>query len=633
MEGKTAEVFISYKAEDRARVHPLVAALEAEGFSVWWDTHIGGGVHWRDDIQEHLDGAKCVIVVWTKRSVGAEGDFVRDEAAYAKRRGIYLPVRFDAVELPLGFREVQAISLKGWHGDRSDPRFIDLDHAVRECITGERLDRHQAQHPTGISRRAAIVGGIGVGAIAIVGAGGWLLFRPAPANANRIAVMDFDNLSGDPSQAYFSEGIAEELRSSLSGIGMQVIGRTSSEAVKSLDTKVAASKLGVANIVTGSVRRSPETIRIEAQLVGGSDGVERWAQRYDRAPGDSIKIQTDIAESVARALSIALGNAGRAALSIGGTTNAAAQDLVLKVAQDDSDSEADVDRKLALLNAAIALDPNYAEAYARKANAIMFKAELAKTAEATQRNLHEALSTVNHAIILAPNLAYAYLARAYIYADRLQLGQTLADAERSMSLPGGNARTLSSYAAILSSFGRFQEAFQLSARAIALDPLNGTIYLNRSGVLFNARHFSEAADSARRSLQLSPNLRASRGELVIALMFEGKIAEAEAENRKLTEESGRSFNTAMIAARSGRQSQALDQLKALRARWGDNAHYGYAQLYAQVGMIADAFNELELAWKFRDTTLGWCLVDPFLDPLRRDPRLALIQRKLGFPGT
>jgi len=69
----TTDVFVSYKAEDRARVRPLVAALEAEGFSVWWDTHIGGGDHWREDIQEHLDAAKCVIVVWTKRSVGREG--------------------------------------------------------------------------------------------------------------------------------------------------------------------------------------------------------------------------------------------------------------------------------------------------------------------------------------------------------------------------------------------------------------------------------------------------------------------------------------------------------------------------------------------------------------------------------
>ena len=107
--------------------------------------------------------------------------------------------------------------------------------------------------------------------------------------------------------------MAEELRSALSRIGLQVIGRNSCDAVKDLDIKTAAAKLDVANILTGSVRRSPETIRVNAQLVSGSDGVERWAQSYDRAPGDAIKIQSDIAANVAQALSIALGQAGRAA--------------------------------------------------------------------------------------------------------------------------------------------------------------------------------------------------------------------------------------------------------------------------------------------------------------------------------
>jgi serine/threonine-protein kinase len=101
------DVFVSYKAEDRARLLPLVDALEAEGFTVWWDTHIGGGAHWREDIQEHLDAAKCVIVAWTKRSVGPGGDFVRDEANRARKRGAYLPVRLDAAEPPLGFGEVR----------------------------------------------------------------------------------------------------------------------------------------------------------------------------------------------------------------------------------------------------------------------------------------------------------------------------------------------------------------------------------------------------------------------------------------------------------------------------------------------------------------------------------------------
>lgn len=157
MTSSAADVFVSYKAEDRRRVEPLVAALEAEGFSVWWDAHIGGGTHWREDIQDHLDAAKCVMVAWTKRSVGHDGDFVRDEATRARKRGTYLPVRLEAVEPPLGFGEVQALSLHGWKGDRTDPRFRAVADAVRSRITGKDV-AHDPAHfaEPRVSRRAVV---------------------------------------------------------------------------------------------------------------------------------------------------------------------------------------------------------------------------------------------------------------------------------------------------------------------------------------------------------------------------------------------------------------------------------------------------------------------------------------------
>jgi TolB-like protein len=100
-------------------------------------------------------------------------------------------------------------------------------------------------------------------------------------------VLPFANLSGDPKQAYFSDGIAEELRSALARpAGLKVVGRTSSEAVRNEDAETAANKLGVPNILTGSVRQSPETVRVSAQLIDGKNGIERWSQNYDRSPGD-----------------------------------------------------------------------------------------------------------------------------------------------------------------------------------------------------------------------------------------------------------------------------------------------------------------------------------------------------------
>lgn len=175
---RTTDVFVSYKAEDRARLLPLVSALEAEGFSVWWDSHIGAGARWREDIEEHLDAAKCVIVAWSKRSVGPTGDFVRDEASRAQRRGVYLPIRLDPVEPPLGFGEVQAISLRGWKGDRPDPSFQALAEIVHRRIAGEDIAHVKlTRDRPGVSRRAIVAGG--ASAIALAAGGAFLLHREA----------------------------------------------------------------------------------------------------------------------------------------------------------------------------------------------------------------------------------------------------------------------------------------------------------------------------------------------------------------------------------------------------------------------------------------------------------------------
>jgi hypothetical protein len=130
------DVFLSYKREDAVRVMRLVRALEATGLSVWWDRGLAGGENWREQIQAALDAARCVIVVWTHDSVGPEGDFVRDEAGQAKRRGKLVPVRLDRVDPPLGFGELQAIDLMGWKGSLRDPFFEDLRSAVDAKLEG-----------------------------------------------------------------------------------------------------------------------------------------------------------------------------------------------------------------------------------------------------------------------------------------------------------------------------------------------------------------------------------------------------------------------------------------------------------------------------------------------------------------
>lgn len=167
-----ADVFISYKAEDRRRIQPLVDALEADGFSIWWDAHLGAGVEWRDRIAAELESAKCVVVAWSRQSVAPEGRFVRDEASRALRRGVYIPINIDPVEPPLGFGETQALPLIGWKGRRSDAAYQVLRTAVAAMVRGDRGASVGADPPPR-SRRAVLAAGA-ASVVALAGGAAWL---------------------------------------------------------------------------------------------------------------------------------------------------------------------------------------------------------------------------------------------------------------------------------------------------------------------------------------------------------------------------------------------------------------------------------------------------------------------------
>jgi TolB-like protein/Tfp pilus assembly protein PilF len=629
-----SDIFVSYKAEDRNRVRPLVEALEADGLSVWWDAHIGGGDEWRETIARHLDDAKCVIVVWSKRSIGPDGRFVRDEAARAARRHAYLPVRIDKVDPPLGFGETQALPLNGWKGNRIDQRYLAVRNAARSMI-GLEPDTGDHAHPSGVGRRPLLVGG----AAAFVGAGigGWLLLKPDEAKANSIAVLPFANLSGDPAQGYFSDGMAEELRSALSRIaGLQVVARTSSEMLRDADAKTAARKLGVEHVVSGSVRRSQSMIRVNAQLIDGTDGLERWSETFDRSAGDVLEIQSSIAQSVAQALSIRLAGKDREILTLGGTRNPAAQDLFFQARPERiADTETALRQGVALLDAAIALDPNFADAHATKAIRLSVLAgTYALSSAESHRGQALALASANQAISIAPQFARGYAARALIHVNQLDIGEALADLVKADALPGSEAETLRNYATVLDLSRRPEEALRMSARATKLDPLNPVSFETQAVALYHARRYADAVATARRSLQLSPERQRARSFLANALLALNKTAEADAEYRKLDPaDYRRLLGQAVMAARAGDRAAAMTHLRAMQQRYGDSAHFQYGEIYAQLGSGDQAISELQSALAKRDPGMSRIGVDPFLDPLRRDPRFRAIESKLNFPRS
>jgi serine/threonine-protein kinase len=456
--------------------------------------------------------------------------------------------------------------------------------------------------------------------------------------SGRIAVLPFDNLSGDPNQAYFAEGIAEELRSALARIGLQVIGRASSEAVRDLDTKAAAAKLGVANILTGSVRRSPQLVRISAQLVSGTDGVERWQQSYDRAEGDEIKIQTDIAASVARSLSIALGGIGKAALTLGGTTDSAAQDLFLRAAalKANDTSENALREAVQLLDAAIARDPQYANAYRMKSGMLeLLATSYTKGAAQMTKVLDEAEAAAKRSIVLAPKLGAGYAQVALIEQDRFNFPSAFRYIRRALAFSPDDPLVLPSAMYITWYIGgNPRKALTLADRVVQLDPLAASSYSRRAGVLIDVRQYAEAIRSAQKSLQLAPGREWPHQLIGDSLLLMNRLEEARAEYANVT--AGDVFRLrgeAVIAARSGDMA-AVDQfLSQIHEAFADAATFQYAQIYAQVHDNDRAFAALDKGFDVKDPGVTGVRTDPFLDPIRNDRRYAGFLKRLDFPTS
>ena len=632
-----ADVFVSYKAEDRRRVKLLVEALERDGRSVWWDARIGGGAAWRESIEAELDSAQCVLVVWSLQAVGPGGSFVRDEASRALERGVYLPVKIDAVRPPLGFGERQALALTRWKGDRSDPGYLALLDAIGAMRGAERVSNITRVRRLAFTRRQSVGAAVATGAL-VAGGAGWYFLRPQSQDPlASVAVLPFANLSGDASQDYFSAGIAEELRSALGRVGgIKVAGRISSEAVRDLDAESAARKLGVASILSGSVRRTSATIRVTAQLLDGRTGLERWSQTYDRRPGDVLQIQSDIARNVADSLVAALRTVSRAALAIGGTVNAAAQDLYMQAAQKlrMSDSRETAEGVVALADAAIRLDPAFAAVHALKSlalNSLLIRRAGRADYPAT---FSRSAGVARHAISLAPQLAAAHLALARSLLFQVRLGEALAEFHKVPDLLNADVATLASYAEVLSRVGNHRSAIDVARRAVTLDPLNPEAFARLALVLFFARDYASALVAARKGSALAPDNSLARAAIGHSLLQLGKFEEALSEYSKARPDELRRLSGEAIAlARLGQRGRSDAVVQRMEVIYGADQNFVFAETYAMRGDIERAFEKLQAAWATREPFLYSLRVMPFLDPLRSDRRFDLLLREMNFPPS
>ncbi|MCZ6871186.1 MAG: TIR domain-containing protein [Gammaproteobacteria bacterium] len=309
-----ADVFISYSSEDRDRLAPLAAVLEQAGYSIWWDQQLRGGAVYSDEIEKELLVAKAVIVAWSKQSVASR--WVKDEAAHASTHDKLIPICLDDVNLPIGFGQFHKIDFARWDGAPDAPEVQRLLESLANVID-EGVVRRSVQLGESSTARApgprrtgllASVIGLGIAAMLIYALMEFLPLDsdsvPVPRDPS-VAVLPFANLSGDPEQVFFSDGISDEIIGLLAQVdGLRVTARTSAFLFRdgSVDVREIGTALGVAHVLEGSVRRAGDQLRITAQLVDTRSGSAVWGQTFDRTTGDVFAIQEDVAAAVLDAM-------------------------------------------------------------------------------------------------------------------------------------------------------------------------------------------------------------------------------------------------------------------------------------------------------------------------------------------
>ena len=368
------DIFLSYSREDQATARRFAEGLQREGFDVWWDQSLRSGESYDEVTEQALKGARAVVVLWSKTSVASR--WVRAEATIADRAGTLVPVMIEPCERPVMFELRQSADLSGWQG-ANDTRWSAFVDDLRHRLQRPQVPGAEALPVRATSSRRTAAVGFGLIALAVLLAGAWWMHahRAADAPAQRasdspptaerpvtLAVLPFANLSSDPEQEFFADGLTEELVNSLARIdGLQVTSRTSAFYFKGRNEELRAigEKLGVEHLLEGSVRRNGDVLRITAQLVKAKDGFHLWSQTYDRSQQDLFNLQEDIARNVAKALEVALG-VGDIGQRPGLTRDVEAYQLFWQADALEGASDArSLARQAQLLEEAVARDPDF----------------------------------------------------------------------------------------------------------------------------------------------------------------------------------------------------------------------------------------------------------------------------------
>jgi TolB-like protein/Tfp pilus assembly protein PilF len=446
-----------------------------------------------------------------------------------------------------------------------------------------------------------------------------------------IAVLPFDNLSRDPDNAYFVEGIQDEILTRLAKIAdLKVIARSSTQRFQNKgDLPQIARQLGVAHLLEGSVQKVNDQVRVNVQLIKAANEAHLWADTFDRKLTDIFAVESEIAKTIADTLQARLSGAEKTALSKRPTENPEAHELYLKGRHFwNRRTEADLNKALEYFQQAIQKDPSYALAYAGLADSYSVLPNY--TDSAPKQYIDKAIPAARRAVELDDSLAEAHAALANAIGADLQLVACEAEFKRAFELNPNYASAHQWYGEVLQSLGRFDEAIAELQRAHNLDPLSLVITSILAGALNSGGRTEEALQQVKRALDLDPSFNVAywvRGQIH---ENKGEFDEAIADYNKAKAGGQNDAAEAVIAcvyARAGKRAEAEKILKQLgnESQRRFVASYGLAEIQAMLGNKDDALRLLQKAYDERSIPVGGAgiggpKIDNRFDSLRSDPR-------------
>lgn len=676
---RNREVFLSYASQDVDVAARICDALRARKIEVWFDkSALGGGDQWDQQIRHKiLNCALFVPIISANSEHRLEGYFRREWKIAADRTrrmadGVpfLVPVVIDATagataHVPEIFREVQWIRLPA---GQVSAQFVSR---VARLLAGETPASETLKPPPlppsgppkRLSWRERMAEGLR-GALrsklillcAIVSLIAVLAYQPlsrywqprAPyqppqpeiikilsraqssMGERSIAVLAFVDMSEKKDQEYFSDGLSEELINQLSRIpDLQVISHTSSFYFKGKNTMIAdiAKQLGVSYVLEGSVRKNRGAIRVTAQLIRADNGSDVWSDSYNRDIKDQFEVQGEIAAAVVKALKAKLVPTQPMSTHPTASTEAHNQYLMGLKFSERTDFD-DWTRAVEAFRHAIALDPNYASAYAAVAMREGLLADLAGDAA----GIRQAEADADKAVELAPEEADSHAARAYVRQTwNWDWAGAQADYTKALTVEPTSASTLAEYGGLLTDLGQFPEALEALRKSVEYDPLRATAWANLGRFLMYQSDFHTAHDAFHRCLELQPDHPYCIFDLGVLQLLEGNAPAALASFKQLTKPEFRLSGIVMAEHSLGHAKASEDALQTMITTLGQENAFQIAETYAWIGNKDKALDWLDRAYGQHDGGLPEIKGDLLLADLRSDPRYKAILRKMHLP--